>query len=127
MSIEKRPAGRGMRRSVGRWRSGRDVEHAEHAPQAGDGGLGLVEHLGELGDRLEVPVGEEHEAHQRPGGHSAGGPIHTPTATIVAIVTTEKTSPEREQEGADDAAADLGVGAALDSCLVRSANIGPAP
>ncbi len=70
MSIEKRPGGQrlGMRR---RRRADRDVEHAEHAPQAGDRGLGLVEHLGELGDRLEEAVREEDEADQRAGGHAA--------------------------------------------------------
>ena len=40
----------------------------------GHGGLGLVEHLGELGDRLEEPVREEDEADQRAGGEPAGGP-----------------------------------------------------
>ena len=48
-------------------RPDRDVEHAEHTAQPGDRGLGLVEHLGELGDRLEEPVGEEDEADQRAG------------------------------------------------------------
>ena len=67
----ERPAGQrpGM---VGRRRADRDVEHAEHATQPGDRGLGLVEHLGELGDRLEEPVRQEDEADQRTGGEPAG-------------------------------------------------------
>jgi len=52
-----------------RWfgRTDRDLEDAEHPPEAGHRGLGLVDHLGELGDRLEEPIREEDESHHRAG------------------------------------------------------------
>ena len=59
-----------------RRRADRHVEHAEHPAQAGDSGLGLVEHLGELGDRFEVAVREEDEADERARGEPALGPDH---------------------------------------------------
>ncbi len=64
MSMRSLPAGSGDR-VVRRRRTDREVEHRQHAAQAGHGVLGLVEHLGELGDRLEEPVREEDEADQR--------------------------------------------------------------
>ena len=59
-------------------RADRDLEHAEHPAQAGDGGLGLVEDLGELGDRLEEPVRQEDEADQRArrSGRAPGPRMH---------------------------------------------------
>ena len=39
----------------------RHVEHREHLAPAGDGGLGLVEDLAQLGDRDQQQVDEEHE------------------------------------------------------------------
>ena len=46
-------------------RADRVVEHAQHAAEPGDGGLRLIEHLGELGDGLEESVRQEDEPDQR--------------------------------------------------------------
>ena len=46
-------------------RADRVVQHAENATKAGNCGLCLVQYLGELGDRLEEPVRQEDESHQR--------------------------------------------------------------
>ena len=53
-------------------RPDRDLQNAKHPPQAGNGCLGLVDDLGELGDRFEEPVGQEDEADQRACGQAAG-------------------------------------------------------
>ncbi len=70
-------------------------KHAEHTTKTGDGGLRLVEHLGELGDRLEEPVRQEDEPDERAGGQTAvRDRVCTPTLTTAATVSTLNTSPD---------------------------------
>ena len=67
-----RQRSRGQPVRVGRLRrSDGDLEDPDHAAQTCHGGLGLLDHLGELCDRLEEPVRQEHEAHERAGGEAA--------------------------------------------------------
>ena len=47
-----------------------NLEHPEHPTHACHGRLGLIEHLGEFGDRFEEPIREEDEANHRSGGES---------------------------------------------------------
>ena len=94
-----RSAGAPGRRRVRRSRSA--LEDPEHPTPAGDRGLGLVEDLGELGDRLEEAVAEEDEADHRAGGQPGVGPERgAGDAARAAMVSTENTSPEGKRNAA---------------------------
>ena len=95
-------------------RPGRQVEHAEHPPQAGDGGLRLVEHLGELGDRLEEPVREEHEADHRPGRQPARRTAGDADEDDARHGEHGEQLARREQQRAEDAGAHLRPGTLVD-------------
>ena len=97
-----------------RW-TDRDVEDGEHPPQPCHGGLGLIEHLRELGDRFEEPIGEEHEPDQGPGGQSAPRPDRHTDGDDRRDRDHREHLPEREQERTDHVAADLCVGSSLHS------------
>ena len=73
VQLDRRRAPRELLAVVGFGDGDRTLEDPEHPTPARDGGLGLVEDLGELGDRLEEAVAEEDEADHRAGGQPGVG------------------------------------------------------
>ena len=112
--VDVERAGRQRARVVRRWRPDRQVEHAEHAAQPGHRRLGLVEHLGELGDRFEEPVRQEDEADHGAGGQPAARAAGDTDHDDGADREHREHLAGREQEGADDVGPDLGAGARAD-------------
>ena len=85
----------------------RHVEHGQHAAQPGDGRLRLVDDLGELGDRFEEAVREEHEADERAGGQAAVGPLPHADADHRRHGEHREHLARREQERTDPRRPDL--------------------
>ena len=110
-------------------RPDRVLQNTEHPAQAGHGGLRLIEHLGELGDRLEEPIRQEDEADQRARREPCAGAAddsdghnscHREHAEHLARGEQERT----DRAGADERVRALVAGPFRDVCVVRAGVIG---
>ena len=90
-------------------RPGRQIEDPEQAAHARNGGLGLIEHLGELSDGLEKTIGEEDEADQRARCQAADGAPGNADAHHRGHRERAEDLARREEKRADRAGAYEGI------------------